>query len=568
MPFEGESHRISRDRLYFDGFLPGAKEPVRVARLESYLKRLITYKSTHPGPFRVHELASAPRAVEVSKLFHDVRPVPTQLSSLPAPPFLVPAVIEALTHSQYGSITEVVPAEADVFCAARARSCGGVVLSSDSDFLVADLGANGSVSLFKDLSLDSEDGSKTVKTSIFKPRNIAAYLGLSDLLGLAFELTKDSTISSHEAIRRAKLLTKAEDENVPYQNFISYYGSATDPGSDSIPYSKNETESQPIDPRVSELLLLYHGLALKTEGGAKVTDSTFQPKVYLPFLLDDPARSSAWVISTSLRIIAYSLLNSTSGNAIKPTTIAEYGRSGHRIVPKYPRLLTRVECITHCTALAGRLQKARSYFKTQSSSGFWPLYGLYELCRWCRENDKPLPCQDVMEKVIKVGRKDKSISNWDDIHLSMQLQGVLYSLRILRQVITQLRMMDGVPTTDYSRELLHGQLGELPPLEELFPFRYHVSSKQPQDRCWDDINNAISDLLGAEFVDSEHVTSDSQQTSMEERSEFEYAGSEAFTRHQGSPPQKKRRKRAADGSSAQRNTPKHTDNMYTMLNRS
>lgn len=556
-----ESNVLLRDKLYFDGSLPTAKEPIRVARLESYLKQLITYKSTHLGPFRVPEISSRPGPVGALKLFHDVNPVPTHLSTLPAPPFLVPAVIEALMHSQYGNVTQVVPGEADEFCAARARNFGGVVFSSDSDLLVADLGSDGSVSLFRDICLDTNDGSKTVKTSIFKSKGIAAKLGLPDLLGLAFELTKDSTISFHEGVRRAKLLMQTMAENVSYQDFIRCYRIAIAPGSDSNPYNGKEAELQSVDPRVSELLLQYQKPALEREAGVTTNDLTFQPKIYLPFLLDDPARSSAWVVSTSLRTIAYSVLNLSTNDIIKPANIAEYGRSGNRITPKSLKLLARHELSRHCTALTGRLKKARTSFRSPASSIFWPLYGLYELCRWYQENDKPLPCQDVLVKVLKAGRQGGLSVSWEYIHLSMQLQGVLYSIRILRQIIAQLRIMRG------ARDLLYDQLRDLPPLKELFPARYQLSKEQEEDRHWDHTINAVFDLIADELTEHGRALRDNQTPDITQKSDVEPAILEACSRHQEHQPRNKRRKGTVSGFSDERNTPNHLNNMYTVLNR-
>ena len=74
------------------------------------------------------------------------------VTRLPKPPFLVPAVIEALRNSQdWAPLIQVVPGEADTYCAQDVRQNGGIVLTSDSDLLVQDLGADGRVSFFWDV---------------------------------------------------------------------------------------------------------------------------------------------------------------------------------------------------------------------------------------------------------------------------------------------------------------------------------------------------------------------------------------------------------------------------------
>lgn len=505
--------------------------------------------------------------MEVWKLFDDAHPVPTHFSSLPASPFLVPTVIEALVHSQYGTMTEVVPGEADTFCATRARTCGGVVLSSDSDLLVGDLGLEGSVSFFKDLTLTGTgDMSQCIKTMIFSPRDIATRLGLADLRGLAFELTRVSTISFHEAIRRARLLAQSTDDNAGYQDFVKCYRAVASNEADLVPHEEGMVKKQPVDPRVSELLLQYRALALGKATSGEADDAQCQPKVYLPFLLDDPSRSSAWVTSSSLRTFAYSLLNLTIEDLARPTTIGEYGRRGHRIVPTEVKLLTRDECKIYCKSLLERLQRARSDLGTLSNLDFWRIYGLYELCRWCKENDKPTPSQDGLRRLMECGYPHHSVLIWEDIHLYAQTQGVLYSLRILQQIIAQVKGALAGGTMEALVELLHEQLSKLPPLEQLLPSRYQLGNEQRSNSYWGHVMTLMFSLLEEEHADFDLTDWDDQKDGVAGRIEVQDVCSEAHSPIEGFEPQKKRRrKEITDRTAVKAIPPDGYDNMYGVL---
>ncbi|MCJ1365397.1 hypothetical protein MMC16_004518 [Acarospora aff. strigata] len=505
-------------------------------------------------------------SVDIGKLFDGFCSIPTQFSALPAPSFLVVAVIEALRHSHYGTITEVVPGEADTFCAARARSHEGIVLSNDSDLLVADLGSEGSVSLFGDLSLSAESTSESLRTNLFKPREMAAQLGLPDIRGLAFELTQDSTMSLHEAVRRAKSLTQTVDKNALYQDFIKCYEAVDSSQVESTAYARCSTNSLLLDPRVSELVLQYTDLALQTARNMKAEDEILEPKMYLPFLLDDPARSSAWVASSSLRELAYSLLSLSINDDTKPRYIAEYGRRGHRIAATTVSLYEREECKAHSMALTKRLQTARSSFGTLSIPDFSRVYGLYELCRWFRENDKPIPPQDLRKKLMGCEYQDQSLWTWDDIHLSAQLQGILYSLRIVQQITAQ--VTHDVEISDDWLERLHDQASTLPPVNKLFPSRHHPGNEQLPGSSWDRVIRSMSKLLDDEFTKLEHDILDDLKDGIAARSNLDYASTNTPASRQALVPSKKRRrKERVDGTATERSAPRPVNNLYSVLDR-
>lgn len=144
-----EQHGFKIVAIFFDGVLPSSKEPTRFERLNSYRKQLEKFRSLNPS--LIADPGTNRRLVPKSSF--SFSSVPEKLTGLPALPFLVPAVIEALGKSRFRDQTRVVPAEADVYCANHANLNGGTIFTSDSDLLVYDMAENTSVVLFKDIEL-------------------------------------------------------------------------------------------------------------------------------------------------------------------------------------------------------------------------------------------------------------------------------------------------------------------------------------------------------------------------------------------------------------------------------
>jgi hypothetical protein len=144
-----ETHSFKIVAIFFDGVLPSSKEPTRFERLNSSRKQLENFRNFNPS--LISEPGKSRRVVPKSPFSSSS--VPKKLEGLPALPFLVPAVIEALNESQFQYQTRVVPAEADLYCAKHASLNGGTIFTNDSDLLVYDMTEKTSVVLFKDIEL-------------------------------------------------------------------------------------------------------------------------------------------------------------------------------------------------------------------------------------------------------------------------------------------------------------------------------------------------------------------------------------------------------------------------------
>ncbi|KAL8866411.1 MAG: hypothetical protein Q9198_008902, partial [Flavoplaca austrocitrina] len=403
--------------IYFDGYLPLHKRHVRLGRLESCLKDLIKLQAKFPRGLalaNLHPEASL-TPLRRSHLFDSFHSVPHVLRGLPSPPFLVPAVLDALSTSIYASITEIVPAEADSTCAKAAKDEGGVILTMLLSF------SAGSKS-----TADSESthGVSVLKANIYPTAQIAKRLGLPDLKRLAYQCKQDPTVSLAEA--RRKMHQPMQDESL-WQRFQEEY--STQDFVELFPAQSPGAQLQGfMDPRLSELILQLSTLARDEE-----------INIYLPYLTDDPSRASAWYVSSGIRQIIYDVIATEAATvraSLPLSAITEFSRRGSRIVATTVTSLfsastaQRVDSDQLYTVLS-RLQVAKATFPAVSSWFRYRIFALKESYCWYIANSKNPPSRNSIVRSMMglVG----SPAQWEDIHLEAQIQAVLYALRMVKQ---------------------------------------------------------------------------------------------------------------------------------------
>ncbi|KAA6412694.1 MAG: hypothetical protein FRX48_03686 [Lasallia pustulata] len=489
-------HNVTIDSIFFDGFLPPQKQAVRTSRLEGSLKQLLIFQSTHPNGLRVLPEPSKPLVIEAAHVLDSSRPVPTPFKGLPAAPFLVPAVIEALASSySYASTVQIVPAEADPYCAAAARQDGGVILTNDSDMLVHDIGPNGAVAFFNQLEFRESAAEYTsIHVLVCRPVEIAKRLGLDDLQRLAFEVKKDPAAMFHVALGKAKMYKPTGIRDAHYDEFLEEY-SAMAPGNGrsqilmpaTLPIDPSELQ---LDPRVSELVLQFAASAEP------------QVKMYLPFLIDDPTRSSAWGVSSSLRRLAYSLLSFLTTGASKVQSVVDYGRKGLRMASQEVRLLTKQQCLLYVQGLKESFSQLRSASGLTTSHHLFKAYAIYMVCQWYVNNDKPRPARDALVGLL-TGTTGKTLT-WVEIHLSAQLQAALYSLRMLKHLLRYVELAVGRDIPPLLKDL-DMSLEDLEPIERLIPSRLEVVMQEQSKSETPGLLDVVFSLLGDESTGEHKV---------------------------------------------------------------
>ncbi|KAL9101612.1 MAG: hypothetical protein Q9163_003151 [Psora crenata] len=472
---------LNIDKIYFDGYLPGPKKGTRRQRLDQSLKGLNSFRSAHSTGFRVQgsQVSTSDDGTEQSnadlcrQLFSSSL-APATFRGLPSASFIVPATIDALSESHYAKNTEVVPGEADPYCALRIRDGGGIVLTADSDLIIYDLGIRGSVVFFDQLEIQAS-GAETpvrIKAPVFRPYEIAKRLGFDNLLMLGFQLEQHSSITLERAIQiTAKFLESPgpPDTVRRYEVFEAVYK-----GIPSVGEAQNfqpellgdfKARGRHLDPRFAELVLQ---LALKD----KKNGACF----YSWPLFEDPTRSPAWEIAHRERSIAYTCLaTSHSSSNGQSRNLDEYARKGQRFVEKrscFSNVDDRSRNLI--MSFCDWLESARGFFGHIHEcwpATYWQIVGVCRVLKWYNDNGLKQPAEDLVERAI-TGVSDGSWT-WEDIHLSAQIQAMLYALRIIRQALDYIDIQPSNPHFSLLTDL-SDQLSDLPASAVLMPTRLEL----------------------------------------------------------------------------------------------
>ncbi|EDN11195.1 predicted protein [Histoplasma mississippiense (nom. inval.)] len=472
------------------------------------------------------------------KIF-DRRPLHWRFKPMPETAFVVPTVIEDLKYrwspeevvrctasapelqnaiaacgdygisggacgSIFAGRTQVVPGEADQFCAIAARETGCAVLTGDSDLLVHDLGAEGSV-IFID-SIETGDPLPNYKpagagagpgpgpdiASIFsiratqvRPATVAKKLGVPSFQRLAYELNRDSHASFPTIIQRAKgsdsLGIVAKSAN--YIAFMKEYDLGGHAAADSCAWISN-TLTAIADPRLSELYAQYELPAFAVPGEAA--------NVYLHDLIEHHDRRTAWTQGSEFRLIAYSLLNqryATGGaQGRRKEAVIEHMRKGQRIAPVLFALLGRREVEERLEAFLQQVNLFVSAVYNDDAGGggggdgddgngvcggsardptaLWRAFALYDILARMAPDERPSVGQ--LRRFLERGYCGEKLE-WDDIHLHAQRKAVLYSLRMLKDVLAASGEMPEPMLDEGLAALISeatGLLGDLPWLRD------------------------------------------------------------------------------------------------------
>ncbi|KAF8427723.1 XPG domain containing-domain-containing protein [Tirmania nivea] len=217
-------------KVFFDGYLPKVKLPIRLSRLSHSLSQLIAYHSLHPT--HIPSFHSSHRHASSS-----IRVTPTSRQhSLPSPPFIVSTALSYLVGSRWGKLVETVPGEADAWCASAAVRRGGWVMSGDTDLLLyghdADeiVNAEGAAKMespvwgvlmlrdFNFLQDKGKDGTNhwTAKAMVFRPNHLNKVLfGGEDLVTILAASPPPSKRSLSGKKKRGKKPNKESVSTAP-----------------------------------------------------------------------------------------------------------------------------------------------------------------------------------------------------------------------------------------------------------------------------------------------------------------------------------------------------------------
>ncbi|KAJ5116507.1 hypothetical protein N7456_000855 [Penicillium angulare] len=436
--------------IFFDGALPISKRGVRLDRNEKSRRRLeLSRQKTFPLALKGH-----PKLKSIQPLqFWQSRGLPSRLRRLPENPFMVAAVYEDLRQRwsteqmaidfqlnalqlqggdyPWARITVMVPGEADSDCARISKLTGAAVLTDDSDLIVHDLGPHGAVVLLKSLHLlDSTPNqvSTEIRGLRISPSGLSRRPGIKDIQRFAYELTQNPHYGLSDLVRRANEALGTNERTLDYHNFIQeYLGYQHDDDVNQPMLSQQGVNDLTLDPRVAELFWQYERPEIYCLGQG------VQPHIYMGILSEDHSRQCAWEQGRMYRALGYSILNQSYPEPRRFPIIQEFVRRGGRIVAEEITLCGARTIGSDLNILHTRLKLAQTVFGGMARLRFWVMFALSEIWR-NSSNHAMLPNSANLEHFLKHGYTTNQ-AEWSDLHLVAQIQAVLYSLRILKQLL-------------------------------------------------------------------------------------------------------------------------------------
>ncbi|KAL2432261.1 hypothetical protein ABEF95_005004 [Exophiala dermatitidis] len=480
------NHGVDVPNTFFDGGLPETKRSVRLDRMERLRQQLETYRKVHPDSFPVGTSQQVPIDFDEA-LWRTTAPITSssRKPTLPAPPFMVASVIESLqTSRDWKSKVHIVPGEADLFCATAARQTpGSAILTNDSDLAVHDLGCDGRIVLLqslekktkhkpkpepkplamrkttteKEASSSPDPAASQITALALTPTHMAERLNVSSLLRFGFERSIDQSLSLSLVRERARDDSRLDKYRAEYAAFTQEYlplPSTRTSTTNSTPFPVPTTLDS-IDPRTCELVV-------------DVTDKD-TPHLYLTPLVEDPARDSSWSYGADIRQLAYSVLlllgnrNSNSSHSHKTVTVTEYARKGQRIAAARIEPLSIPQTQSRLIDTLGLLEDYLSQTSTQEGSQRvncsifnWYILAFSLVRRQKIEAGKSVPSHTQILQLLEIddskSRPSASASTrtaqWDDIHLLANLHAVLYSFRMLKQILGYVLLNGRLPRPD------------------------------------------------------------------------------------------------------------------------
>lgn len=433
--------------MLFDGDLPDSKRAVRLERMESSRQKLEEFRNTNPGLGRYPSDAGHGRAGANAWERRD-QSVVKALSLLPHPPFLVSAVIGAVRRQGHTFNIEVVPEEADVACARVAQVSGAAILTNDSDLAVYELGVDGCVLWFRTLETQrlkapgpvlcpEAEESKThsrLVCSCVRPAQITRRLGITSFLTYGFQRYLDPSATAITIQLRAQDQARRDRQALLFEDFRKQF--------EITEYPLESAFVSNFDPRVSEFAI-------------QASRSTEPAQVYLGILHEDPSRESSWVCGSAYRKLAFSLFYMVRHKQ-SPTHVIEYTRKGSRVAPVSLPLFNSNQILSTAIVMLEKLSIRLGHPDHQTDISLtgaqalrletvseWHAAALCTVLQQKIDAGTPPFSYDDADRLF--GLEDtQSIGSapnpgfkpkWDDLHLLANMQAVLYSWRMLKQIL-------------------------------------------------------------------------------------------------------------------------------------
>lgn len=304
-----------------------------------------------------------------------------------------------------------------------------------------------------------------------------------DLTRPAYLMSKDLYLSLDKAFSKIDLNWPAEDTE--FDTFAETF-SIVEETADWTRIKGSPAMNSGLgsrDSRISELIWQLQSLGNGVAQGGL--------RMYLPFLTDDIARSTAWNVAADIRQLAYSLILQSFEC---DTAVQEYRRSGMRVASVLIETLSDAEILAEATSLSTHMTQLLSWVgeSTQlKANQAWSYLAIQYVLKYCLSDYQSLPGLEDTVRAI-TGRKE---CKWHILHLNSQFQAAFYSLRILKQILEYIlsQAQETKANTQEPLGKLSALLSDLPRITVFFA-EQNVNSRKEEDGIW---RSVLGDLLAS-----------------------------------------------------------------------
>jgi hypothetical protein len=285
------------------------------------------------------------------------------------------------------------------------------------------------------------------------------------LLALAFEMSIDNHGTFPKLLSQAAALKAVNSDANSYQEFCREYIPPNAEARGSLPA---KDDFRYLDPRISEIVLQFPAIAkLSGQDSAARTPTQDPLRVFLPFLLDCPIRTSAWEMSTSIRQLAYGLINLAVPEDQQRSTVVEHRRQQNNARGREWQLPTPSEIPDACIAVGALLTQLENILLQPSTSDLWLAVAIVQEMEWSSSLDKVPLSPIVVEQLFHLQNKHHKNCTWDIIHFLAQIQGSYYSFRILKKILGLIMSHEQTPELPDAVRLLSTQISSLPGIRDV-----------------------------------------------------------------------------------------------------
>ena len=288
--------------------------------------------------------------------------------------------------------------------------------------MVHDLGANGVVVFLDTLRLDrcGSCGGPCVTAKVFDAVRTASRISVADFRRFAFEVKEDCTVTAGEAMRKAQGSLRAA-KGLRLKEFCVEYGDGALATLGTSDGAEVLEPWQHLDPRLAEFMVQLR----------------LSPKVpvhvYLPVLLEDTAKVSAWEVGQDVRRFSYSAMVH-GGSGSSSAEILEYDRRGSRVVPFRVEIMDKEQCRVFAAKFNEQIAALKGTDEGPLTAPLWRVFGAAQAILWYVCNGYSFPETSLFDQALnEISVND--IRSWKIIHFNAQVQAYLYSLRQAKQLL-------------------------------------------------------------------------------------------------------------------------------------